>query len=104
MLSFLAQRRDGDTDIAFSVGLLSVADAMLGVPMADALDGIPLHEAVTGALLHRAGPDGAALTAVIDYEWGFHPMNDSGTEDTLSECYADALAWSVQTASSARTL
>jgi EAL and modified HD-GYP domain-containing signal transduction protein len=104
MLSFLAQRRDGDTDIAFSVGLLSVADAMLGVPMADALDGIPLHEAVIDALLHRAGPDGAALTAVIDYEWGFHPVGDSGTEDTLSECYADALAWSVQTASSARAL
>ena len=104
MLSFLAQRRDGDTDIAFSVGLLSVADAMLGVPMADALDGIPLHEAVIDALLHRAGPDGAALTAVIDYEWGFHPVGDSGTDDTLSECYADALAWSVQTASSARAL
>jgi EAL and modified HD-GYP domain-containing signal transduction protein len=104
MLSCLAQRRDGDPDIAFSVGLLSVADAMLGVPMADALDGIPLHEAVIDALLHRAGPDGAALTAVIDYEWGFHPVDDASTEDTLGECYAEALAWSLQTASSARAL
>ena len=80
----LAQRRDGDTDIAFSVGLLSVADAMLGVSMADALDGIPLHEAVIDALLHRAGPDGAALTAVIDYEWGFHPVGDAGHRATRS--------------------
>jgi c-di-GMP phosphodiesterase len=99
-LSQLAQRRDGDTDIAFSVGLLSVADAMLGVSMADALDGIPLHEGVTDALLHRAGPDGAALTAVLDYEWG----NAGGAEEPLGECYAEALTWSLQTASSARAL
>ena len=102
-LSRLAQLREGDADIAFSVGLLSVADAMLGVSMADALDGIPLHEAVIDALLHRAGPDGAALTAVLAYEWGVTPRR-SGREDALGECYAEALSWSLQTAASTRAL
>jgi EAL and modified HD-GYP domain-containing signal transduction protein len=101
-LSRLAERRDGETDIAFSVGLLSVADALLGVTMAEALDGLPLHEAVIDALLHRAGPDGAALSAVLDYEWGMNPVGDPGAQDPLGECYAEALTWSLQTASSAR--
>jgi EAL and modified HD-GYP domain-containing signal transduction protein len=103
-LSRLAQLREGDADIAFSVGLLSVADAMLGVSMADALDGIPLHEAVIDALLHRAGPDGAALTAVLAYEWGVAPVGDPGAQDALGECYAEALSWSLQTAASTREL
>jgi EAL and modified HD-GYP domain-containing signal transduction protein len=105
-LSRLAALRDGDTDIAFSVGLLSVADAMLGVSMADALDGIPLHEAVIDALLHRAGPDGAALAAVLAYEWGAGTgaVGEAGVPAALGECYAEALSWSLQTAASTRAL
>jgi len=101
-LSRLALRRDGDGDIAFSVGLLSVADALLGVTMEEALDDLPLHESVIDALLHRAGPDGAALSAVLDHEWGMSPVGAPGAEDPLGECYAEALTWSLQTASSAR--
>ncbi len=101
-LSRLAERRGGDTDVAFSVGLLSVADALLGVTMDVALDGLPLDDAVSDALLHRAGPDGAALTAVLDYEWGMTPVGDPGAHDALGECYAEALRWSLQTAASTR--
>ena len=39
-----------------------------------------------------------ALTAVLDYEWGTDPVG----QDALGECYAEALTWSLQTASSAR--
>jgi EAL and modified HD-GYP domain-containing signal transduction protein len=100
-LQRLAERRDGDTDVAFSVGLLSVADALLGVSMAEALEGLPLDDRVSDALLHRAGPDGAALTAVLDYEWGMNPVGDPGAHDALGECYAEALRWSLRTAASA---
>ena len=62
--------------LAFSIGLLSVADALLGVTMAVALDGLPLADAVVDALLRREGDDGAALTAVLDYEWGTAPVGD----------------------------
>jgi EAL and modified HD-GYP domain-containing signal transduction protein len=101
-LSQLAGRRGDDTDVAFSVGLLSVADALLGVSMDVALDGLPLTDAVVDALLHRAGRDGAALTAVLDFEWGTSPVGDPGAQDALGECYAEALTWSLQSASSAR--
>jgi c-di-GMP phosphodiesterase len=101
-LSRLAERRGGEPDVAFSVGLLSVADAMLGVTMEDALDGLPLVDAVTDALLHRAGPDGAALTTVLDFEWRTNPVGDPGADDALGECYAEALSWSLQTAAAAR--
>jgi EAL and modified HD-GYP domain-containing signal transduction protein len=101
-LQRLAERRDGDPDLAFSVGLLSVADALLGVPMADALEGLPLDDAVVDALVRRAGPDGAALTAVLDYEWGMNPVGDPGAHDALGECYAEALRWSLRTAATAR--
>jgi EAL and modified HD-GYP domain-containing signal transduction protein len=101
-LSRLAESRGGDTDVAFSVGLLSVADALLGVEMEEALRELPLVDAVTGALLHRAGADGAALTAVLDYEWGMSPVADPGAGDALGEAYAEALTWSLQTASQAR--
>ena len=101
-LSRLAQKRGGDADAAFSVGLLSVADALLGVTMDDALAGLPLADEVADALLHRAGPDGAALTAVLDYEWGTGPVLVHGAADPLGECYAEALTWSLQVTSAAR--
>src|SRR4051812_1878935 len=96
-LSRLAEARGGDTDVAFSVGLLSVADALLGVEMEEALRELPLVDAVTGALLQRAGADGAALTAVLDYEWGMTPVADPGAADALGETYNEALSWSLQT-------
>jgi EAL and modified HD-GYP domain-containing signal transduction protein len=101
-LSQLAQRRGGDADVAFSVGLLSVADALLGVTMAEALAGLPLDHAVVDALLGREGEDGAALTAVLDFEWGMAPVDDPSGHDALGECYAEALRWSLRTAATAR--
>ncbi|MCW3003507.1 MAG: hypothetical protein JWQ20_2805 [Conexibacter sp.] len=92
-LASLAGTRGSDTDVAFSVGLLSVADALLGVPMDEALADLPLAEPVIDALLHRQGPDGVALTAVLDFEWG--PTPGRGPAG-LREAYAEALSWSLE--------
>jgi EAL and modified HD-GYP domain-containing signal transduction protein len=102
-LAHLAHRREGDTDVAFSVGLLSVADALLGVPMDEALAGLPLADSVTAALLRREGPDGTALAAVLDYEWGTAPLDAPGGPAGLHEAYAEALTWSLQGASASRS-
>jgi EAL and modified HD-GYP domain-containing signal transduction protein len=102
-LARLAEARGGDTDVAFSVGLLSVADALLGVTMQDALHELPLDDAVVDALLRGEGADGAALTAVLDYEWGMGPVGDPGAHDPLGEAYAEALTWSMQTTALARS-
>jgi c-di-GMP phosphodiesterase len=99
-LSRLAERRGGDPDAAFSVGLLSVADALLGLPMDEALDGLPLDRGVVDALIHRSGPDGEALTAVLDYEWGMEPGAEA-PDALLREAYAEALQWSMRTAGAA---
>jgi c-di-GMP-related signal transduction protein len=50
-----------EADRAFVVGILSLLDALLGVPMEDALRGIPLAENILAALQRREGPLGAAL-------------------------------------------
>ena len=44
-----------EADDAFVVGLFSLLDTMLGLPMAQALKSITLPASVTDALLHRAG-------------------------------------------------
>jgi c-di-GMP phosphodiesterase len=52
----------------FTVGLLSVADELAGVPLADALDMLPLAPDVRTALLARAGPKGDRLATVLHHE------------------------------------
>lgn len=44
-----------DCDAAFTVGVFSLLDTMLGVPMAKALESVALPEPVVDALLHRKG-------------------------------------------------
>lgn len=67
----LGSRIDADGDEAFSVGLLSVLDSLLGRPLAEVADGLPLPPGVTAALAgDAAGPAGAALRAVKAYERG----------------------------------
>jgi hypothetical protein len=48
---------------------------------------------------------------VLPYVWGAGgvggdglPGGEGGFEDALGECYAEALSWSLQTASSARAV
>jgi c-di-GMP phosphodiesterase len=55
---------------AFATGLLSVVDALSGVPMAQALADLPLDATTKAALLDGTGPAGAALAAVRRFEAG----------------------------------
>jgi EAL and modified HD-GYP domain-containing signal transduction protein len=60
----------GAEDAYFTVGLFSVIDAILDVPIAQALEGLPLAEPARDALLERRGPMGDVLAAVLAYERG----------------------------------
>lgn len=53
-----------DADHAFVVGVLSLLDALLGVPMEEVLRSITLTEDILAALRERAGPLGTALKLV----------------------------------------
>jgi len=49
---------------AFTVGIMSLADALFSMPMADILDNVELADDVRAALLHREGTFGAMLDVV----------------------------------------
>lgn len=59
-----------ECDNAFVVGIFSMLDAMLGVPMQTALDAMSLPDSVNQALSHRAGPLGPFLTLTLACETG----------------------------------
>ena len=87
---------------AFIVGLLSLLDVLLEVPMAKILTRIELSAEVQNALLRRTGPLGAPLQLVESYEkanWDAARSlaHDSAVpEESLPTIYMDALTWATQ--------
>ena len=91
-LRLLAEGRGDDGDAAFAIGLLSVADAMLGVPLPVALADLPLADATRLALLEDFGPDGVALAAIRRHE-AYGPGAPGLEPEVLARAYLDALIW-----------
>ena len=57
-------RRPEDRDALFTIGLFSVADALLGAPMEEVLATLPFSKEIEAALLRHEGPKGEVLAAV----------------------------------------
>jgi c-di-GMP phosphodiesterase len=83
-----SQDLDG-ADAAFTVGLFSVADALLDAPMEDVLDTLPFSDEIRDALLRREGPKGELLNTVVAYERGEFPADDG----RLQGAYGEAVEW-----------
>ena len=79
----------------FTVGLLSVLDALLDRPMAEAVEQLPLSDEVRDALLERKGPLGDALNCVLAYERS--EWDQARFEDlpgmTVRGHYLDSIGW-----------
>ncbi len=60
----------GTDDALFTIGLFSVMDAILDVPLDQAIEALPLTDVARDALLERRGPLGEILAAVVAYERG----------------------------------
>jgi len=94
-----APRQSGS---AFIVGLLSLLDVLLEVPMDKILKRIELSAEVRNALLERGGPLGRPLQLVESYEkanWDAARglAHDSAVpEDSLPTIYMDALSWAMR--------
>ena len=84
------QRVPEERDTLFTIGLFSVADAMLNVPMAEVLESLPFTEEIQAALLRHEGPKGDLLAAVAAYERGEFP--------TLRRRVLPAPPWPARTA------
>jgi EAL and modified HD-GYP domain-containing signal transduction protein len=90
-----ADDAEAEADRAFTVGLFSVADALLDTPLPDVLDALPFDEHLSGALLAHYGAEGRVLKSVLDYE---HGRFDDAADDVagLAEIYYGAVEWATE--------
>ena len=90
---------DGESRSLFLVGLLSLLDAVSGIPMPDLLDAIAPAPALRDALVSRAGPYAVALLLTEAYEEGawekvaqLAPRVGMDASQVVA-CYIESLVW-----------
>ncbi|HEX8102609.1 MAG TPA: HDOD domain-containing protein [Solirubrobacteraceae bacterium] len=83
-----------DREVLFTIGLFSVADALLGAPMNEVLETLPFSLEIEAALLHHEGPKGELLAAVLEYERGAFPTSAPVSAPvTMAGAYREALEY-----------
>ena len=88
-----------ESDNAFVVGVFSLLDVILGIPMDKALESIALPQSVAEALLHRTGPYTPFLELVLACETGdevaFAKNSDALhlSNHQVNWAHLQALAW-----------
>ena len=90
MMGLLATAAGLNDGPARTIGLLSVADRLLGLPRADALADLPLDDDVRAALGDGHGPFGQLLRVVLAAERG---MVHDGDPDAVAAAQREAFAW-----------
>jgi EAL and modified HD-GYP domain-containing signal transduction protein len=90
------QRNDLTRETLFTVGLLSVLDALLDMQMDELLASLSMADEINAALLTREGEAGAVLECVIAYEQGRWDDAAVGIfdPDQLHNAYFEAVSWS----------
>lgn len=98
MCELLATTARVRPDVAFTAGLLSRFDVVLGVPLGQVLDGLPLSAELSGALLRASGRLGALLDAVQAYESGEADLPSTVLSGLpgMTGAYLEAVAWTRQ--------
>ena len=83
----------------FMLGMFSLMDAILELPMEQAVEGVPVADDVRGALLGEANHARDVLDAVIAYERGDWSVLDAHVaglglaQDRLPRLYTEAVEW-----------
>lgn len=79
----------------FTIGLLSLLDALMDAPLVDLIDELALSTTVKLALLDYTGKSGEILQNVIRYEQGQLDELNIHSEDVKSyvDCYMEAVKW-----------
>src|SRR5262249_29610174 len=91
-----------DAGSAFIVGLLSLLDVLLEIPMDKILSRLELSDDVCAALLNRKGPLARPLQVVESYESADWDRAESIARESalapelLPNLYIDALHWAAQ--------
>jgi EAL and modified HD-GYP domain-containing signal transduction protein len=93
-----ARNPDLDPEELFMVGMLSVADALLDLPIESIVGQLPVSPEVADALLHHGGEVGSILDAVINYERGeFGAVSLVAHRHDLGGSYRASLRWARRT-------
>jgi EAL and modified HD-GYP domain-containing signal transduction protein len=89
-----------EADRAFTIGLFSVVDALLRMPMPQLLEELPFDARTKGALTDQTGPEGRILSGVLAYETGnFENVSQSGVSLLdIARAYREALDWTTDAA------
>jgi EAL and modified HD-GYP domain-containing signal transduction protein len=89
------QLDETEDDRAFTVGLFSVVDSLLGMRMDQLLKDLPFDDRTTKALGAHEGPEGRLLAGVLAYERGdFEGCVQSGVSlMEIARAYREALDW-----------
>ena len=99
MCELIAEHRGENSEQMFTIGLLSLIDALMDTPMIDLLDELALSTPVKLALLDYDGESGLILKNVIDYEKGqWNGLLEKGIDaKEYSSCYMEAIKWADST-------
>lgn len=90
-----AESRLGGTDSFFTVGLFSLMDALMGIPMGRLLDTLPFSADVKQALSQRSGARGAAIACAESLEQGAPEgaAFESLSGEQIGDLYLEAVNW-----------
>ncbi len=86
---------EGQPEQYFMVGLFSVLDALMDMPMVRVLEYLPLNENVCQALLNHQGRLGRIIQAIIAYEQGEidQILNLKIQPEIINKIYLETLLW-----------
>ena len=99
MCELIAEHRGENSEQMFTIGLLSLIDALMDTPMIDLLDELALSTPVKLALLDYDGESGWVLKNVVDYEKGkWNSLLEQGIDaKAYFSCYMEAVKWADST-------
>lgn len=94
-----------EQEMAFTTGIFSLLDVVLGAPLDFLLEHLPLAPAITNSLLKNGEPFGHLLQMMRDWEAGGFDDGHSGSASMLSMAavYQEALVWTDNVYSMAST-
>jgi len=87
-----------ETDVFFTIGLMSVLDALFDMEMDKVLGMLTMDNTVKGALLTREGDGGTLLDLVLHYELAEWRQLARGVldEEAIKNAYLQSIAWAMQ--------
>jgi len=96
MLAKLANRSHSER--YFTVGLFSLLDAVMRVPVQKVVEALPLTSELRDALLRFEGPYGEALASAIAHEQGFFQEAQFAdlSPAQMTEAYLEAVSWATE--------